>query len=105
MEELIFTGVDVRKYVDYMLENTEPRIKKEMTDDEKKVFDYTIDFVLSLLERLSTDELVILASGDNVKFNSNDVPLEEFTLDDLLKLKGLKYTFETIDDKDRVMVY
>lgn len=103
MNELVFTGINIRAFINEILSQTKDTITKDMTKEELKAFDFGIETIVSQLEQYSNnDENFVVMAGDN--------PLEEFSLDDLLELKDLHYEIEVDEDADgngieRIMVY
>lgn len=77
MSELIFTGINIRAFVNEILNQTKDAITSGMNESELKAFDFGVETVISQLEQYSDKEenLVVIAGDD---------PSEEFTLDELL---------------------
>ena len=82
MDEIMFIGLDIPKATKNMLDEADEKICKNMTLDEKKVYDFGVNTVLSALKD-------ILASNqeDNevfVHIPGKDMQ-EEFDYEDLSK--------------------
>lgn len=87
MSELIFTGINVRAFVNEILNQTKDAITSGMNESELKAFDFGVETVISQLEQYSDkEENLVVIAGDN--------PSEEFTLDDLSDEKGFDYVVE-----------
>lgn len=87
MSELIFTGINIRAFVNEILNQTKDAITSGMNESELKAFDFGVETVISQLEQYSDkEENLVVIAGDN--------PSEEFTLDDLSDVKGFDYVVE-----------
>lgn len=87
MEELTFTGINVRAFINEILAHTKDAITSGMNESELKAFDFGVETVISQLEQYSDkEENIVVIAGDN--------PSEEFTLDDLSDVKGFDYVVE-----------
>lgn len=87
MSELIFTGINIRAFVNEILNQTKDAITNGMNENELKAFDFGVETVVSQLEQYSDkEENLVVIAGDN--------PSEEFTLDDLSDVKGFDYVVE-----------
>lgn len=87
MSELIFTGINIRAFVNEILNQTKDAITSGMNENELKAFDFGVETVISQLEQYSDkEENLVVIVGDN--------PSEEFTLDDLSDVKGFDYVVE-----------
>lgn len=82
MDDIIFVGVDIPKEVKTMLDQTDEAICKNMTPDEKKVYDFGVKTTLDVLKGLITPqedyEIYVHIPGQDV--------CEEFVYDDLKKI-------------------
>lgn len=87
MSELIFTGINIRAFVNEILNQAKDAITSGMNESELKAFDFGVETVVSQLEQYSDkEENLVVIAGDN--------PSEEFTLDDLSDVKGFDYVVE-----------
>ena len=87
MSELIFTGINIRAFVNEILNQTKDAITSGMNESELKAFDFGVETVISQLEQYSDrEENLVVIAGDN--------PSEELTLDDLSDVKGFDYVVE-----------
>lgn len=57
MDEIMFVGLDIPKVIKNMLDEADEKICKNMTPDEKKVYDFGVKTVLSALEGILTSNL------------------------------------------------
>jgi DNA replication initiation complex subunit (GINS family) len=83
MDEIMFVGLDIPKVTKNMLDEADEKICKNMTPDEKKVYDFGVKTVLSLLESILTsnqedNEVFVHIPGQDIE--------EEFDYEDLSKL-------------------
>lgn len=102
MEELIFTGINVKAFINNALNQVKENITKGMSENELRAFDFGIDTAISQLEQFSNIDQFVVLAGNKVA--------EEFTLDDLLEMKDLKYDVEYDEDENgnevqRILVY
>ena len=83
MDEIMFIELDIPNEVKNMLDEADERICKNMTLDEKKVYDFGVKTVLSVLESVLTSnqedyEVFVNIPGQDMQ--------EEFDYEDLSKL-------------------
>jgi hypothetical protein len=82
MDDIIFVGLDIPKAVKKMLDQADETICKNMTPDEKKVYDYGVKTTLDALKGLVSDwedyEVCVHIPGKDVG--------EEFVYEDLKKI-------------------
>lgn len=83
MDDIMFIGLDIPKVTKNMLDEADERICKNMTPDEKKVYDFGVKTVLSLLESILTpnqenNEVFVHIPGKDIE--------EEMDYEDLSKL-------------------
>ena len=83
MEDIMFVGLDIPNEVKKMLDEADENICKNMTPDEKKVYDFGVKTVLSVLKGILTSN-----QEDNEVFVHipNQYTQEEFDYEDLSKL-------------------
>ena len=82
MDEIMFIGLDIPNEVKKMLNEAEEKICKNMTLDEKKVYDFGVKTVLSVLEGILTSN-----QEDNEVFvHIPDQDMEEFDYEDLKEI-------------------
>lgn len=82
MDEIMFTGLDIPNEVKKMLNEADEKICKNMTLDEKKVYDFGVKTVLSVLEGILTSN-----QEDNEVFvHIPGQDMEQFDYEDLSKL-------------------
>lgn len=82
MDEIMFIGLDIPNEVKKMLNEADEKICKNMTLDEKKVYDFGVKTVLSVLEGILTSN-----QEDNEVFvHIPGQDMEEFVYEDLSKL-------------------
>lgn len=54
MDEIMFIGLNIPKVIKNMLDEADEKICENMTPDEKKVYDFGVKTVLSVLEGILT---------------------------------------------------
>lgn len=82
MDEIMFIGLDIPKATKNMLDEADEKICKNMTPDEKKVYDFGVNTALSVLKGILTsnqedNEVFVHIPGKDMQ--------EEFDYEDLSK--------------------
>ena len=83
IDDIMFIGLDIPKATKNMLDEADEQICKNMTPDEKKVYDFGVQTVLSALKAILTSntedkEVFVHIKGRDIQ--------EEFDYADLSKL-------------------